>query len=187
MTPAANLPPVSLIPVAICRRCDTGGNFAAGMVDTGGKFATGINNTSETGGKICRRHRWYRWQTCRRRRWYRWQICRRRPWYRRQFCCRCRWHRWQICHRCRWYRWSTLSCEYLRDFSKKFETALMVYLGGWGKLIQEKNQKKKISRHCPFKTGRQKYPLLSNVKVSGSYTLLCVKKHCLYCNLTLLW
>ncbi len=34
---------------------DTGGKFAASIVDTGGKFATGINNTSETGGKICRR------------------------------------------------------------------------------------------------------------------------------------
>jgi hypothetical protein len=28
--------------------------FAAGIVDTGGKFAAGINNTSETGGTICR-------------------------------------------------------------------------------------------------------------------------------------
>ncbi len=63
--------------------------FGAGIVDTGGKFATGINNTTETGGKICR---------------------------------------W-----CRWYRWSTLSCEYLREFSKKFETALMVqYTQGLG-------------------------------------------------------
>ncbi len=136
----------------ICRQCrwyqwqfatgvvDTAGKFAAGIVDTGGKFATGINNTSETGGKICRRRRWY---------W--WQICRRSCWYRPQFCRRCRWHRWQICHRCRWYRWSTLSCEYLREFSKKFETALMVYSGAWGKLIHEKNQKQKISWHCPFK------------------------------------
>ncbi len=24
--------------------------------------------------------------------------------------------------RCRWYRWCTLTCEYLREFSKKFET-----------------------------------------------------------------
>jgi hypothetical protein len=30
---------------------------AAGIVDSGGKFATGINNTSEIGGKICRRCR----------------------------------------------------------------------------------------------------------------------------------
>jgi hypothetical protein len=58
---------------------DTGGKFAAGVVDTGGNlppvsttllklvakfaagvvdtFATGINNTTETGGKICRRCR----------------------------------------------------------------------------------------------------------------------------------
>ncbi len=89
---------------------------------------------------------------------------------------RCCWHRWQmrkifnqknfnnfvgtpldsrvntyICHRCRLYRWSTLSCEYLRKFSKKFETALMVYSGAWGKLIHEKNQRQKISWHCPFK------------------------------------
>ncbi len=31
-----------------------------------------------------------------------------------------------ICHRCRWHRWQTLSCEYLCEFSKKFETALMI-------------------------------------------------------------
>jgi hypothetical protein len=38
---------------------DTGGKFAAGNVDTVGKFATGINNnnTSRTGGEICRRCR----------------------------------------------------------------------------------------------------------------------------------
>ncbi len=41
---------------------DTGSKFTAGIVDTGGKFATGINNTRETGGKICRRRLWYRWQ-----------------------------------------------------------------------------------------------------------------------------
>jgi hypothetical protein len=34
---------------------------------------------------------------------------------------------------------------------KKFETALLVYSGAWGKLIHEKNQKSKISWHCPFK------------------------------------
>ncbi len=27
----------------------------------------------------------------------------------------------------------------------------MVYSGAWGKLIHEKNQKQKISWHCPFK------------------------------------
>ena len=46
---------------------------------------------------------------------------------------------------------STLSCEYLREFSKNFETVLMGYSGAGGKLIHEKNQKQKISWHCPFK------------------------------------
>jgi hypothetical protein len=32
-----------------------------------------------------------------------------------------------------------LSCEYLRKFSKKFETVLMGYSGAGGKLIDEKN------------------------------------------------
>ncbi len=50
-----------------------------------------------------------------------------------------------------WHRWQTLSCEYLREFSKKFETTLMINSGAWGKLIREKNQKSKISLHCPFK------------------------------------
>jgi hypothetical protein len=55
-----------------------------------------------------------------------------------------------ICHRCRWHRWQTLSCEYFREFSKKFGTVLMEYSGTGGKLIHEKNQKQKISLHCPF-------------------------------------
>jgi hypothetical protein len=38
-----------------------------------------------------------------------------------------------------------LECEYLHELSKKFETALIVYLGAWGKLIHEKNQKSKNS------------------------------------------
>jgi hypothetical protein len=49
---------------------------------------------------------------------------------------------------CHWYqrhRRQTLSCEYLREFSKKFETVLMEYSGVGGKLIHEKNQKQKIS------------------------------------------
>ncbi len=57
----------------------------------------------------------------------------------------------KICRRCRWYRRSTLSCKYLREFLKKFETALLVYSRAWGKLIHEKNQMQKISWHCPFK------------------------------------
>jgi hypothetical protein len=50
-----------------------------------------------------------------------------------------------ICHRCQRHRWQTLNCEYLREFSQKFETVLMDYSGAGGKLIHEKNQKQKIS------------------------------------------
>ena len=31
-----------------------------------------------------------------------------------------------------------MSWEYLREFSKKFEMALVVYSGAWGKLIHKK-------------------------------------------------
>ncbi len=54
-----------------------------------------------------------------------------------------------ICHRSQRHRWSILSCEYLREFSKKFETVLMGYSGAGEKLIDEKNQKRKISWHSP--------------------------------------
>ncbi len=59
----------------------------------------------------------------------------------------------KLCHRCCWYRWCTLTCEYLREFSKKFETVLMDYSGAGGKLIHQKNQKQKISWHCLFNYG----------------------------------
>jgi hypothetical protein len=35
--------------------------------------------------------------------------------------------------------WCTLSREYLREFSKKFEMAVTVYSDAWGKQIHEKN------------------------------------------------
>ncbi len=94
LTRVANLPPASLIPVAICH-----------------------------------------WRCC-----HRWQICHRY-----------RWLWWQICHRNQQPRWCTLTCEYLREFTKKFETVLMQYFVVGGKLIHQKNQKQKISWHCPFK------------------------------------
>ncbi len=50
-----------------------------------------------------------------------------------------------------WYRWCTLTCEYLREFSKKFEMTLLLFSGAWGKVIHEKNLKQKISWHCPSK------------------------------------
>ncbi len=60
-------------------------------------------------------------------------------------------HRWQICQKCQLHLWCTLSCEYLANFRKKYQTALTRYSKAWGKLIYEKNLKPKISQHCPFK------------------------------------
>ncbi len=79
-----------------------------------------------------------------------------------------------ICH-----RWQTLSCEYLREFSKKFEMVLMEYSGAGGKLIHEKNQKQKISWHCPFKSSLQLATKavfrLSLIKFIGQ-SLSCVRQ-----------
>ncbi len=130
MTPVANLPPVSLIPVAICHR-----------------------------------RRWHRRQICRRYCWHLWQICHRCQqhkgnWWQNlppvslipvanlppvllipaAICHRSHWHQWQICHRC---RWCTLTCEYLREFSKNFEMNLMLLSGAWGKVIHEKKPEAK--------------------------------------------
>ncbi len=49
-----------------------------------------------------------------------------------------------ICRRC------TLSCEYLRKFLKKFETALRQYSGAWGKLIHKKTWSRKILGTVPL-------------------------------------
>ncbi len=46
-----------------------------------------------------------------------------------------------------------MSCEYLREFSKKFETTLMVYSGAWGKLIHEKNRSRKSRETVPLNKG----------------------------------
>ncbi len=48
------------------------------------------------------------------------------------------------------FTFATLSCDYLHEFSKKFETALM-YTQGLGETDPWKNQKLKILRRCPFK------------------------------------
>jgi hypothetical protein len=49
-----------------------------------------------------------------------------------------RYSRVKVHHRYQRYQWCTLSCEYLREFSNKFEKALMGSMGAWGKLIHEK-------------------------------------------------
>ncbi len=122
-TPVANLPPVSLIPVAICHQ-----------------------------------RRWHRRQQHKGNWWQNLPPVSLIPMANlppvslkpAASCHRCHWHRWQICHRCRWHRWCTLTCEYLREFSKKFEMILRLISGAWGKVIHEKNLKQKISWHCPF-------------------------------------
>jgi len=39
----------------------------------------------------------------------------------------------------------TLTCEYLSEFSKKFEMTLTLFLEAWGKMIREKILNQKIS------------------------------------------
>ncbi len=39
-----------------------------------------------------------------------------------------------------------MTCDYFREFLKKFETALLVYSGAWGKLIHEKKNRSRKSR-----------------------------------------
>ncbi len=53
-------------------------------------------------------------------------------------------------NRCRWYRWCALTYEYLREFSKKFETVLMEYSGAGGKLIHQKTRSKKSLDTVPL-------------------------------------
>ncbi len=78
----------------------------------------------------------------------------------------CRWYRWQFAtgvidtgNKCaagvvdtggNFATGGTLTCEYLRNFMKKFEMTLMLFSGAWGKVINEKTLKQKFSWHCPF-------------------------------------
>jgi hypothetical protein len=43
----------------------------------------------------------------------------------------------------------TLTCEYLREISKKFEMTLVLFLGACVKMIHEKNLKHKMSGASP--------------------------------------
>ncbi len=69
---------------------------------------------------------------------------------------------------------------YLRispEFSKKFETVLRGYSGARGKLIHEKNQKQKISWHCPFN------PRLKCILLAQTIDLnICSYRNC-HCHL----
>ncbi len=70
-----------------------------------------------------------------------------------------------ICHRCRWHRWCTLTCEYLRKISKKFEIILMLLSGAWGKVIHEKTWSKKFRDTVPLRKlkGAQAWDLCRRV------------------------
>jgi hypothetical protein len=49
----------------------------------------------------------------------------------------------------------TLSREYLREFSKKFEKAVLVYSDAWGKLIHEKTRSRKSRDTVPLSDGHE--------------------------------
>jgi hypothetical protein len=51
-------------------------------------------------------------------------------------------------------RGCTLTCEYLCKFSKTFEMTLMLFSGAWGKIIHEKNLKKKCMYVCMYVFGK---------------------------------
>jgi hypothetical protein len=36
-------------------------------------------------------------------------------------------------------RWCTLTCKYIREFSKKFLLTLILFSGAWGKMVHEKS------------------------------------------------
>jgi len=78
----------------------------------------------------------------------------------------------EICRRCHWYRWKiatgiidtggkfaagvnytsgTFTCEYLREFSKKFEMTLLLFSEAMGEDDSWKKPEEKISWHYPLK------------------------------------
>ncbi len=164
----------------ICHRCQQyRWQIAAGVNDAGGKLhpvsttlAANLPPVSTTPVANCTRYQRHWRQICHRCRWHRGQIkgtisgCRHLKLNLKAkvyiyfnstqrcinkllkiFCLKI----FSICHRCRWHRWCTLSCEYLREFSKKIEMVVTVYSDASGKPIHEKKLKSKISWHCPFK------------------------------------
>jgi hypothetical protein len=109
-------------------------------------------------------------------------------------CQRCHWHQWQIyccyhytsgkvchwinntsgtdgkiCRQCRWYLWRTLTCEYLPEFSKKFEMTLLLFFQGLGgRWFMKKTW---IKKSCDT------VPLMGCFKVPSPYFLF---KICFY-------
>ncbi len=148
LTPVANLPPVSTIP-------------AANLPPVLTTMVANCHRYQRRRRQICQRCRWHRGKY-----WEQYQAADTLKWTWRQkfiymstllpkgaqkkllklFCLKI----FSICHRCRWHRWCTMSREYLREFSKKFEMAVMVYSDAWGKLIHEKNRSRKSRDTVPI-------------------------------------
>ncbi len=172
---AANLPPVSTTPAAnfaTSSPCvvDTGGKFATGVNNTGGKFVAGVN---DAGGKLPPVSMTRR-QICHWCHWHRWQIigtisgCKHLKVNLKEKII-------YIYVSSATQRWPNIIIKIflIEDFFhlppvsltplanlelrisprifKKIRNGLNGVLWGWGKLIHEKNQKQKISWHCPFK------------------------------------
>jgi hypothetical protein len=57
----------------------------------------------------------------------------------------------KIWHRCRWHWWCSLTCEYLREFAKKFETVLTGYPWAGGNWFMKKTRSKKSRDTVPLK------------------------------------
>ncbi len=81
--------------------------------------------------------------------------------HRRQNCRRYQQHRRQICHRFQQHQRQILPpvllvllipVVNLPPVSKITAANLLPVSGAWGKLIHEKNQRSRISWHCPFKS-----------------------------------
>jgi hypothetical protein len=64
---------------------------------------------------------------------------------------------------------NTLSCKYLREFSKKFETALTVYSGAWRKLIHEKTRSRKSRDIVPLR--KDSFTCLFAAQINVKYFL----------------
>ncbi len=82
------------------------------------------------------------------------------------------------------YQWCTLNCQYLHDFSKKFEMTLMLLSGVWGKMIHEKNVKQKTTT-----TSQNVYlvTLTLNHLISRQWLFSPKQIHFVYIGVTLDW
>ncbi len=67
----------------------------------------------------------------------------------------------------KWNKWCTFSCEYFREFSKKFEMAIMGYRYSelWGNWFLKKTWSRKISWHCSLKA-KQMFNIVCTVFVT---------------------